>query len=192
MNEILRSANEVSEISKQAEEELEHQTEKIKHINKETESIKENLKQSEHHLLGIKYWWRNLNSLFGLDSYVKEEEKEKKQEKTKEIKNKQYVEQKNILENNKNTGMSENDNKLYKNTLDLSKGKKESKCFQDKYEKDLNSLSNILDELHSRALMMGNTISEQNRLLNEVNEKMETNIEKIVDQQKMMKEIMKK
>lgn len=39
---------------------------------------------------------------------------------------------------------------------------------------------------------MGNTINEQNKMLNSVNEKMENNIEKIQDQQKMMKEIMKR
>lgn len=192
LNEILRSANEATEISKKAEEELQHQTEQIKHINKETECIEENLKQSEQHLLGIKHWWRNINSLFGFDSYDDEQRKEKQKRQEKEAKSKHYVEQKNSSIKEKHVSKREYEYQLYKNTLDSSKEKKENESFQDKYEKDLNSLSVMLDELHSRALIMGNTINEQNQMLNKVNEKMETNIEKIVDQQKMMKEIMKK
>lgn len=192
LNEILRSANEATEISKKAEEELQHQTEQIKHINRETECIEENLKQSEQHLLGIKHWWRNINSLFGFDSYADEKGKEKQKGQEREDKSKHYVEAKNLSENKKHANMREYEYQLYKSNLGLSKEDKENDSFQDKYEKDLNSLSVMLDELHSRALVMGNTITEQNQMLNKVNKKMETNIEKIVDQQKMMKEIMKK
>lgn len=192
LNEILKSANEATEISKKAEEELQHQTEQIKHINKETECIEENLKQSEQHLLGIKHWWRNLNSFFGFDSYVDEKDKEKQKGQENEVKSRKHEEPKNSSENKKYANIGEYEYQLYKNSLNLSKEKKENESFQDKYEKDLNSLSVMLDELHSRALVMGHTINEQNQMLNKVNEKMETNIEKIVDQQKMMKEIMKK
>ncbi|KOB62732.1 hypothetical protein PFHG_04505 [Plasmodium falciparum HB3] len=170
LNEILRSANEAKEISKKAEEELQYQTEQIKHINNETDSIQENLKQTEYHLQGLNSFNNN------------EDIKTKKAV----VNNAKYNPKNNFNDNyTKN-----NDN--YKTSLNTKTPSQRKGTFDEKYENDLNTLSSMLDELHTRALVMGNTINEQNKMLNNVNEKMGHNIDKIRDQQKMMKEIMKK
>ncbi|SCM26118.1 SNARE protein, putative [Plasmodium chabaudi chabaudi] len=184
LNEILRSANEVSEISKKAELELEQQTEQIKHINKETDNIQERLKQSQYHLEGIKYWWKNINSFLGFQT-TDENENIKIDS---PINN--HIEKKNNNHYKNNHGKTLN--RTYADLLDGKNIAQRKGTFDDKYERDLNMLSSMLDELHTRALVMGNTINEQNKMLNNVNEKMENNIEKIQDQQKLMKEIMKR
>ncbi|SOV17684.1 SNARE protein, putative [Plasmodium sp. gorilla clade G2] len=183
LNEILRSANEAKEISKKAEEELQCQTEQIKHINNETDSIKENLKQTEYHLQGIKYWWKNIHSFLGLDSFNNNEDNKTKKA---AINNAKFNTKNNFNDNYKKN------NENYKNSLNTKPSSQRKGTFDEKYENDLNTLSSMLDELHTRALVMGNTINEQNKMLNNVNEKMGHNIDKIRDQQKMMKEIMKK
>ncbi|KYN97004.1 putative SNARE protein [Plasmodium gaboni] len=183
LNEILRSANEAKEISKKAEEELQCQTEQIKHINNETDSINENLKQTEYHLQGIKYWWKNIHSFLGLDSFINNEDNKTKKA---AINNAKFN-----TKNNFNDNYTKN-NENYKNSLNTKPPSQRKGTFDEKYENDLNTLSSMLDELHTRALVMGNTINEQNKMLNNVNEKMGHNIDKIRDQQKMMKEIMKK
>ncbi|VWU50373.1 SNARE protein, putative [Hepatocystis sp. ex Piliocolobus tephrosceles] len=185
LNEILRSAIEVTEISKKAEEELEQQTEQIKHINDETDIIKDKLNQSQYHLEGIKCWWKSINSYLGLEAFNNNENKQTNNSDT------NYAKKGRVHLNNKNT-IVKNYNKIYKNTKNLKENQSEKKSFDEKYESELNTLSSILDELHDRALVMGNTINEQNKLLTGVNEKMEHNIEKIQDQQNLMKEIMKK
>ncbi|ETW29536.1 hypothetical protein PFFCH_03010 [Plasmodium falciparum FCH/4] len=183
LNEILRSASEAKEISKKAEEELQYQTEQIKHINNETDSIQENLKQTEYHLQGIKYWWKNIHSFLGLNSFNNNEDIKTKKA---VVNNAKYNPKNNFNDNyTKN-----NDN--YKTSLNTKTPSQRKGTFDEKYENDLNTLSSMLDELHTRALVMGNTINEQNKMLNNVNEKMGHNIDKIRDQQKMMKEIMKK
>ncbi|SCQ16846.1 SNARE protein, putative [Plasmodium ovale] len=184
LNEILRSANEVTEISKKAEEELEQQTEQIKHINKETDHIREKLNQSQYHLEGIKYWWKNINSFLGFEPVNNNESK-----KIDNQLNDTTIKKKNT--NCKNSYAKTN-NQTYANPLRVKSDPQGKGTFDEKYERDLNTLSSMLDELHTRALVMGNAINEQNRLLGDVNEKMEHNIEKIQDQQKLMKEIMKK
>ncbi|GAB68868.1 hypothetical protein PCYB_142960 [Plasmodium cynomolgi strain B] len=184
LNEILRSANEVTEISKKAEEELEHQTEQIKHINKETENIEENLNQSQYHLEGIKYWWKNINSFLGFETFNSSENKT--------VNNQLNSNTKKKTSHNYNHKYAKNDDKFCRSALNIQETPKRKGTFDEKYESDLTTLSSMLDELHTRALVMGNTINEQNRMLGGVNEKMENNIEKIRDQQKLMKEIMKK
>ncbi|CAG9472061.1 SNARE protein, putative [Plasmodium vivax] len=184
LNEILRSANEVTEISKKAEEELEHQTEQIKHINKETENIEENLNQSQYHLEGIKYWWKNINSFLGFESFNSSENKT--------VNNQLNNSTKKKTSHNYNHKYVKNDDKFCRSALNIQGAPKRKGTFEEKYESDLTTLSSMLDELHTRALVMGNTINEQNRMLGDVNDKMENNIEKIRDQQKLMKEIMKK
>ncbi|SCM26256.1 SNARE protein, putative [Plasmodium berghei] len=179
LNEILRSANEVSEISKKAELELEHQTEQIKHINKETDNIQERLKQSQYHLEGIKHWWKNINSFLGFQTTDNNENIKIDNPINNEIEKKKNNYEKTL-------------NRAYADRLDEKNITQRKGSFDDKYERDLTTLSSMLDELHTRALVMGNTINEQNIMLNSVNEKMENNIEKIRDQQKLMKEIMKR
>ncbi|SPJ11928.1 SNARE protein, putative [Plasmodium sp. DRC-Itaito] len=183
LNEILRSASEAKEISKKAEEELQYQTEQIKHINNETDSIQENLKQTEYHLQGIKYWWKNFHSFLGLNSFNNNEDIKTKKD---AINNAKYN-----AKNNFNDNYTKN-NENYKSSLNTKTPSQRKGTFDEKYENDLNTLSSMLDELHTRALVMGSTINEQNKMLNNVNEKMGHNIDKIRDQQKMMKEIMKK
>ncbi|KJP88170.1 hypothetical protein AK88_02117 [Plasmodium fragile] len=184
LNEILRSASEVTEISKKAEQELEHQTEQIKHINKETENIEENLNQSQYHLEGIKYWWKNINSFLGFEPFNSSENKT--------VNNQLNNSTKKKTSHNYNHKYAKNDAKLCRDALNIQRTSTGIGTFDEKYESDLTTLSSMLDELHTRAVVMGNTINEQNRMLGHVNEKMENNIEKIRDQQKMMKEIMKK
>ncbi|SOV81150.1 SNARE protein, putative [Plasmodium sp. gorilla clade G3] len=183
LNEILRSASEAKEISKKAEEELQYQTEQIKHINNETDSIQENLKQTEYHLQGIKYWWKNIHSFLGLNSFNNNEDIKTQ----KSVVNNAKFNEKNSFNNN-----CTKNNENYKSSLNIKTSSQRKGTFDEKYENDLNTLSSMLDELHNRALVMGNTINEQNKMLNNVNEKMGHNIDKIRDQQKMMKEIMKK
>ncbi|GAW83410.1 SNARE protein [Plasmodium gonderi] len=184
LNEILRSANEATEISKKAEEELEHQTEQIIHISKETEHIEENLNQSQYHLEGIKYWWKNINSFLGFENPNNNENKNTNNQLNDNINKKTNYNYKH--------NYAKNDNRFCRNSLNLDGAPQRKGTFDEKYESDLNTLSSMLDELHTRALVMGNTIKEQNRMLGNTSEKMEHNIEKIRDQQKVMKDIMKK
>ncbi|SBS90404.1 SNARE protein, putative, partial [Plasmodium malariae] len=164
----------------------------IKHINKEADNIQENLNKSQYHLEGIKYWWKNINSFLGFETFNNIENKKTNNQLNDDTK-------KRINHNIKNT-YEKNCSQNYKSSLNIEgstqisihyffKGKG---TFDENYERDLSTLSSMLDELHTRALIMGNTISSQNKMLSDVNEKMEINIEKIRDQQKMMKDIMKK
>lgn len=184
LKDILRRASEAREISKRTEEELVYQTEKIKHIHKETDAIENNLIQTDQHLQRIKYWWKNIYSYIGLDSLTNQSN----QQETVEVDKK---ERSTSEQKNKNNIIKESNSIKRSNTLE-KKTPTNEKSFQEKYETNLGSLSSMLQELHERALLMGNAISEQNQMLENVNNKMETNITKMKDQQKMIKDIMKR
>lgn len=174
LKDSLRTVGETNEIAQHAAEQLNCQTEQLEHIDRDADDVAHNLDTSQYLIRGMKSWWGSVVQMFTSPP------------------TNSAVRPPGAVDGATRISPSSIPSTALQTSAPENTSKTSSSAYDPEMSQDLDSLSGMLTELHSRAVEMGHTISKHNVKLDTVQDKVDRNAVRMTKQKRDIDQLLKR